>query len=317
LTPPSPIRHYNQPKTTESYRVSDTTSHMILITGATGKTGGEVARQLAAAGVPFRALIRNPAKNAAIKALGAKVIIGDIADESILQRAFDGVEKAFLVLPNDEEQLTLEKKFTDAAVAAGVQHLVYLSSLESVPESENPITQNHVAAETYIRQSGEKSGLTWTMIRPTFFMQLFEGMAPRIKETGKIVMPAGNGTVPATDLRDVGEVIVEILTCNSGEHANQSYDLTGPELLTFTEIADRFSAVLGREIEYVDQPIDDFKNILKKVGLSDWRIEAVGKELEAIAAGVVDHTTDMIENLLDRPPTSLAQFIEDKRDLFV
>jgi NAD(P)H dehydrogenase (quinone) len=285
---------------------------MILITGATGKTGGEVARQLAAAGVPFRALIRDPAKNAAIKALGAKVVIGDIADESILQRALEGVDRAFLVLPNDEHQLVLEKGFTDAAIAAGVGHFVYLSSLESVPESKNPITQNHVAAETYIRESG----LTWTMIRPTFFMQMFEGMAPRIKDAGKIVMPAGQGTVSTTDLGDVGEVIVDVLTCNSGEHANKSYDLTGPELLTFAEIADRFSEVLGRRIEYVDQSIEEFKKILKSINMSEWRTEAVAKELEAIAAGSIDHTTDTIEELLGRPPNSLTRFIEDRREMF-
>ena len=280
---------------------------MILITGATGKTGGEVARQLAAAKLPFRALVRNVEKGHAVKALGAKIIVGDMADKAALQRAMEGVDKAFLVLSNDEEQLVLEKQFTDAAVAAHVGHLVYLSSLESVPESKNPITQNHVASENYIRESG----LTWTMIRPTFFMQMFEGMAPRIKETGKIVMPAGNGTVSTTDLRDV-----DVLTDNSGDHANQSYDLTGPELLTFAEIADRFSTVLGRRIEYVDQPMDAFEQVLRSINLPEWRIDAVCKELEAIAAGVVDHTTDTIEDLLGRPATSLTRFIEDHRKLF-
>lgn len=285
---------------------------MILITGATGKTGGEVARQLAAAKLPFRALVRNVEKGRAVKALGAKIIVGDMADKATLQRAMEGVDKAFLVLSNDEEQLVLEKQFTDAAVAAHVGHLVYLSSLESVPESKNPITQNHVASENYIRESG----LTWTMIRPTFFMQMFEGMAPRIKETGKIVMPAGNGTVSTTDLRDVGEVIVDVLTNNSGDHANQSYDLTGPELLTFAEIADKFSTVLGRRIEYVDQPMDAFEQVLRSINLPEWRVDAVCKELEAIAAGVVDHTTDTIETLLGRPATSLTRFIEDHRKLF-
>jgi uncharacterized protein YbjT (DUF2867 family) len=285
---------------------------MILITGATGKTGGEVARQLADAKLPFRALIRNVDKGRAVKALGAKIIVGDIGDKAALQRAMEGVDKAFLVLPNDEQQLVLEKQFIDAAVAAHVGHLVYLSSLESVPESKNPITQNHVAAETYLRESG----LTWTIIRPTFFMQMFEGMAARIKDTGRIVMPAGKGTVSTTDIRDVGEVIVDVLTDNSGEHANQSYDLTGPELLTFSEIADRFSQVLGRKIEYVDQPIDEFRKVLMSINLSEWRTNAVCKELEAIAAGVVDHTTDTVETLLGRPATSLSQFIEDRRELF-
>ena len=283
---------------------------MILITGATGKTGGEVARQLAAADVPFRALIRNPDKAEELNTLGAELVFGDIADKAFLSRALSGIDKAFLVMPNDEQQLILEKQFTDAAVTAGVQHLVYLSSLESTPESKNPITRNHVAAENHIRESG----VTWTIMRPTFFMQNFETSAPRIKEAGQIVIPVGNGTVSATDLRDVGEVIRETLTKTG--HENKSYDLTGPELLTFTEIAARFSKVLGTPVEFIDQPMEEFAELLRTIGLSEWRVDAVCKELEAIGAGVVDHTTDTIEELLGRPPFSLEQYITDHLSLF-
>lgn len=283
---------------------------MILITGSTGKTGSEVARQLAAAGVPFRALVRNPDKAAEISALGAELIVGDIADQAFLSTALQGIEKAFLVLPNDEQQLVLEKNFTAACAAAGVQQLVYLSSLESVPESTNPITQNHVAAENYIRESG----MAWTIMRPTFFNQNFETYAPRIREAGQIVMPVGNGTVSATDLRDVGAVIREVLT--KPGHENKSYDLTGPELLTFAEIAERFSKVLGTPVEYIDQPMEEFAELLRTIGLSEWRVDAVCKELEAIGAGVVDHTTDTIQELLGRPPISLEQYISDHVHLF-
>jgi uncharacterized protein YbjT (DUF2867 family) len=283
---------------------------MILLTGATGKTGGEVARQLAAAGVPFRALIRNPDKAEALKALGAELVVGDLADQAFLPRALSGIEKAFLVMPNDEQQLILENQFTDAAAAAGVQHLVYLSSLESVPESKNPITQNHVAAQNHIRESG----MTWTIVRPTFFNQNFETYAPRIREAKQIVMPVGNGTISSTDLRDVGEIIREVLT--KPGHENKSYDLTGPELLTFTEIAEKFSKILGTHVEFIDQPLEEFGELLRTIGLSEWRVDAVCKELEAIGAGVVDHTTDTIEELLGRPPISLEQYITDYLDQF-
>lgn len=284
---------------------------MILITGATGKTGGEVSRQLAAAGIPFRVLVRNPDKAGPLRELGAEISIGDIADRAAVERAMEGVDKVLLVMANEEQQLVWEKQFTDVAVAAGVDHLVYLSSVESVPESPNPIPQNHVAAEAYIRASG----LTYTMVRPTFFMQMFTGMAPRIKETGKIVMPAGSGTIATTDLRDVAEIIVSIFTKPEG-HENQSYDLTGPDLLTFVEIAACFSKLLGREIQYVDQPIDEFRSVLRAIKFPEWRVDAVSKELEAIGAGSIDHTTDTIGELLGRPPVSLEQFIRDHIDLF-
>ncbi len=283
---------------------------MILLTGVTGKTGGEVARQLTAAGVPFRALVRNPAKADALQAMHADLVIGDVADDAVLERALEGIERALLVMPNGEDQLLLEKRFTRYAARAGVQHLVKLSSLESVPESTNPITRVHVASEQAIRESG----MAWTMIRPTFFMQTFLGSATGIRERQLITMPAGTGTIAPTDLRDVGAVIGRVLT--EPGHENQSYDLTGPELLTLAEIAARFSAVLGREIRYVDQPMAEFAARLAALNLTPWRIAAVCKEFEAIAAGVIDHTTGMVARLLGRPPISLGQFIRDHLALF-
>jgi uncharacterized protein YbjT (DUF2867 family) len=283
---------------------------MILITGATGKTGGEAARQLAAAKQPFRVLIRNPDKAGPLKALGAEIIVGDIADPQALKRAMAGVDKAFLVMPNEEEQVKVEKQFIDEAKAAGVRHIVYLSSLESLPGSTNPITRAHVATEDYLR----KSGLAWTMLRPTFFNQLLLSSARRIKGDGQIVMPAGNGTVAATDVRDVGEVIALVLTRPG--HENKSYDLTGPELLTMSEIAAKFSKVLGREIRYIDQPIDEFAAVLRSIGVKEWRVGAVCKEFQAIAGGAIDHTTNKIAELLGHPPTSIEQFIADHRAVF-
>ncbi len=283
---------------------------MILLTGSTGKTGSEVGRQLQAAGVPFRALVRNPAKAEALRAMGADVVVGDLADGEVLKRALDGVERALLVMPNGEEQLLLEQRFTDHAARAGVAHLVKLSSLESVPASTNPITRMHVASEQHIRESG----MAWTMIRPTFFTQAFLVSAAAIREHDRISMPAGRGTIAPTDLRDVGAVILKVLT--EPGHANQSYDLTGPELLTFADIAARFSALLGRTIQYVDQPVPEFRARLASIRLAPWRIDAVCKELESIAAGVIDHTTDTIDRLLGRPPLSLDQFIRDHRAVF-
>ena len=283
---------------------------MILLTGVTGKTGGEVARQLSAAGVPFRALIRNQAKADAFPAMNCELVIGDVADDAVLAAALNGAERALLVMPNGEEQLRLESRFTDHAVRAGVRHLVKLSSLESVPESANPITRMHVASEQHIRDSG----MDWTMIRPTFFMQTFLTSAKAIREQQRIAMPAGTGTIAPTDLRDVAAVIRRVLT--EPGHESQSYDLTGPELITLAEVAARFSAVLGRNVSYVDQPMAEFRQRLAGINLAPWRIDAVCKEFEAIAAGAIDHTTDTIARLLGRPPVSLEQFIRDHLALF-
>jgi len=283
---------------------------MILVTGASGKTGTEVARRLSAARAPFRALVRSAEKGQPLAAMGAEVVLGDLADETSVRHALDGISKAVLIMPNGEDQQALETRFTDLAVEAGVKHLVYLSSIESVPENKNPITQMHVAVENHIRQSG----IGWTLIRPSFFMQIFVSSAPAIRERGELVMPTGQGTVATTDLRDVAEVIELVLTTEG--HTGKSYDLTGPELLTLGDCAARFTKVLDREVRHIDPPLEQFAERLRAVGLPEWRTLAVCKEFEAIQRGIIDHTTPTVAELLGRPPRSLEQFIADHIDLF-
>jgi len=283
---------------------------MILITGATGKTGGEVAKHLGAQGVPFRALVRSAEKAAPLKELGAEIVEGDLSDRAALDAALEGVDKAFLVMPNVEEQEELEKQFVDACADKGAQ-VIYLSSMESVPGCTTTVTKMHVNVEDYIREKG----VPYTMIRPTFFMQLFVGSAPRIKETGNIVMPTGDGNVAATDLRDVGEVIAKILTEDG--HEGKSYDLSGPELFTIGEVANRFTQVLGREYKHVSPPMDAYADVLRKVGFPEWRVEAVTGELGGIAAGMITHKADgQMTKLLGRPPRSIDEFVGDHKDLF-
>ncbi len=283
---------------------------MILITGATGKTGGELARQLTQADVPFSAIARSREKAEALLEMEADVVFGDLSDRAFLSAAMAGIEKAVLIMPNVEEQLAIEKQFVDVAVEAGVQHIVYQSSLESVPGSTNPITSIHVATEEYIKASG----LAWTMIRPGFFMQTFAASAPRIKESGNIVLPLGSATLCVTDLRDVAAIMAKVLT--EPGHENKSYDITGPELITMQEVAARFSKILGREYKYVDLPLDAFKGALKNAGFNDWRINAVAAELNSIANGSLDHTTNTVQELLGRKPHSIDDFVSDNAALF-
>ncbi len=108
---------------------------MILITGATGKTGYEVAKSLAELSIPFKALIRNSTKASQMTELGGQPIIGSIEDDELLNQALEGVDKTLLLLPNSEQQLSLEKRFVDAAVKTGVKHVVKMSSMEALPEA--------------------------------------------------------------------------------------------------------------------------------------------------------------------------------------
>lgn len=229
---------------------------MILLTGVTGKTGGAAAQALLGKGVPLRAIARNADKAAPLKAAGIELVVGDVSDPAVLAKALSGVDKALMIMPNGERQLELEKQFIDAAKKAGVKHLVKMSSMEAVADAKAPIPKIHYAAGQYLAASG----LAWTLIKPNFFMQNFLGSAGTIKEQGKFFLPMGKGRTAMIDTRDIGAVVAEVLT-GSG-HAGQSYEVTGPELLSFYDVADRFSDVLGRKIEYVDMPMDAYKQVL-------------------------------------------------------
>ncbi len=282
---------------------------MIFMTGATGKIGGETAKRLVEKGASLRALVRDEAKAADLKAAGVELVVGDIADAGTVKQGMEGAEKAFLLLPNGEHQEANEKQFTDLAVAAGVKHLVKISSMEAVADAKTPIPRAHWAAEEYIRASG----LDWTMVKPNFFMQNLLASAGTIKEMRKFFLPMGDGTTGMADGRDIGAVCAEVLT---GEgHAGQSYEITGPEVLSFYDVADRFSAVLGEKVEYVPLPMEQFREKLSGI-LVPWHLDAVCALFQEIAEIGLDHTTDTFKELIGRDPISLRRFIEDHVAIF-
>lgn len=282
---------------------------MIFLTGVTGKVGGETAKQLIAKGASLRALVRDESKAADLKAAGVEFVVGDIADADTVRQGLEGAEKVFLLLPNSETQEATEKQFTDLAVAAGVKHLVKLSSMEAVADAATPIPQAHWASEEYIRASG----LGWTMIKPNFFMQNLLTSAGSIKEQRKFFLPTGDGTTGMADARDIGTVCAEALTGDG--HVGQSYAITGPELLTFFDVADRFSAVLGEKVEYMPMPLEAFRERMTEI-LVPWHLNAVCELFREIAEMGLDHTTNTFNELIGRDPKSVEQFIEDHVAIF-
>lgn len=277
---------------------------MILLTGASGKTGSETAKALAAKGVRVRALVRNPGKAADLAAAGIELVTGDVADEAAVSKALAGVDRLLILLPNSELQVALEKQLVDAAKKGGVRHVVKMSSMEAVAAAKTPIPQGHWAVEEYIR----RSGLAWTMIKPNFFMQNFLQSAKSIKENRSFAWPMGDGRTAMADARDIGAVTAEALAGRG--HEGQSYEITGPELLSFHQAAERFSEVLGTKITYVAADPAAYLDILKRI-LPPWHANAVSALFGEIANGVTPHVTDTFRRLVGREPISLAQFIRD------
>lgn len=283
---------------------------MLLLTGVTGKTGGASAQALLKKGIKFRAIVRNAEKAAALKAAGVELVIGDVTDRAVLEQAMAGVDKALMVCPNGEKQLDIEKQFVDVAKKAGVKHVVKMSSIEAVADAKAPIPKIHYASEQYLQQSG----LAWTMIKPNFFMQNFLGSAGTIKEQGKFFLPMAQGKTVMVDTRDVGACVATVLTGTG--HEGKAYAITGPEVLSFGDAADRFTTVLGRKIEYVFVPMAAYRQTLARFLTNEWHLNAVCELFQEIADGQDLHITDSVQKLTGKAPNSLEQFIRDHQAAF-
>ena len=283
---------------------------MILLTGATGKTGSATAKALNDRGIKFRALIRNEEKREEIESLGGEVVIGSIENKEAVDQSMVDIEAALILLPNSENQLSLEKQLVDSAKQAGANRVVKMSSIEATPDATSPIPKLHLESEEYIKQSG----LNWTMIKPNFYMQNLLASAGTIKDQGKIFLPMGEGKTGMIDTTDVGKVLAKVLSEDG--HESMNHEITGPEILSFYEVAEIFSQGLGKQVDYVDVPLGAYKETLGQFLTNQWHLDAVIDLFKGIADGGIEEKTDTYSELMGESPKSLSEFISENSFIF-
>lgn len=283
---------------------------MILMTGATGKTANQAAKNLAANNIPVRALVRDADKAADLKACGVELVIGDASDVKAVETAMAGVQKLMILLPNGEQQQAMEKQLVDIAMKSGVAHIVKLSSMEAEPGISAAVPKLHWESEEYIRQSDAK----WTFIKPNFFMQNLLLNARTISTEGCFSLPVDQGKTAMMDCRDTADLMSEILS--SDGHENKSYVVSGPQLLTFHEVAQRMSRIIGRQIEFIDIPVETYRATLAPFLTNTWHLDAVCELMSGIATDDKVHTTNTFEKIMGRAPRSLDHFIKDHLAIF-
>ena len=283
---------------------------MILFTGLTGAVGTEIVKLLPEFGIQARGLVRDPAKADLIRAAGVEAIPGDLGDPVTVKEALQGCDKAFLLMANSREQLDLEKGFVDAAQASGVRRLVKMSANGANSNSTSLLKRYHGNSEQHIRESG----LSYTLVRPNYFMQNMFHVAASIVEQDKYFMPMRDGQVGIIDVRDVARFILTVLTRPG--HENKTYEITGPELVSFHDIAGQLSEVMGREIRYVDVPAEDFKESLSQWVPDDWYVETVSDMFKLTAQGRGALLNDIYSQVTGGAPTTLRQFFQDYSSFF-
>src|SRR5919107_1292118 len=202
---------------------------MILVTGATGKEIVGELKRLGVGGV--RALVRDPARAAFIREAGFETAEGDFDRPETLGAALEGVERVLLLTPPTPQTFAQQSAFVEAARRAGVRHVVKFSAIGADAAAPEGFGKWHGQSEDLLKSSG----LAWTMLRPNFFMQKVLWQARQIAASGAIYQPVGDARARFIDVRDIAAVAARALT--EPGHEGQTYDLNGPEALSYAEVA--------------------------------------------------------------------------------
>ena len=275
----------------------------VVLTGATGKVGGEVARLLAPVhDVDLRLVGRSLERAPRIE--GAELVRAEFSDAAACREAFAGADALLLVSAGEAaDRLDQHRTAIDAAVAAGVGHVVYTSFLGAAPDAAFTLARDHGATEQMLRDSG----LDWTVLRDSFYADVLLDFAG----TERVIRgPGGTGRCAFVARRDVAEVAAAILR-DPAPWAGRTLDLTGPVSVSLAEAALQMTRATGEEYEYVDETLAEARASRAPYGAPDWQVEAWISTYTAIRDGELDVVGDGVGKVLGRSPRPLGEAVAD------
>jgi uncharacterized protein YbjT (DUF2867 family) len=290
---------------------------MILVTGVTGLSGSLVIREFARQGVPVRALFRNREKARRFDGLaGVELVEGDMLRPESLRTALRDVERILMISSPRERMVETQCRFIDAAKTAGVPHVVKFSGKESGigfdPDSFRG-TREHLEIERYL----EASGLAWTHLRPSQFMQLYlpgtlTGVDARRRE---LRLPIGDSRLSPVDIEDIAKVAVALM--RSDGHEGRAYDMTGPDALSMKEAVEHISEAAGTPFRYVDLSLDDKLRELREGGLPEPSVQILNELFAERSRRPESHVRLDTHRAFGVKPTSFAEFARRNATAFL
>ena len=234
----------------------------------------------------------------------------DLADFDSLRAAIDGAEKMFLLCGTTEQEVQLNRNAIDVAKEAGVGLLARSSIIGSDPSSQATFVRDHGQADAYLKESG----VPHAIVRPNLFLQnVPENTDPSIDPDGNFYANAGDARLSMVDTRDVGAVAAAVLT--SLGHEGKTYDVTGPEAISYEDVATKLSRALGRKITYIDAPDDAVHGALAGFGMPEWLVGALVDLYQDYRRSGTDgyaaQVTETVQQLTGRPPRTLDQLLAE------
>ena len=278
---------------------------MICVTGASGTLSSEVIRQLEAQDIPFRAAYFSGRSAEIARVRGIEAVVIDYNHPVTLREAFRSCDTLFLLGPNALNQTELELNAVDAARASGVRHIVKQSVMGAAEEAYS-LANIHRPVEKAI----ERSGMAWTFLRPNSFMQnAVTFMAPTIRAESAFYSASGQARISHIDVRDIAAVAVAALTAPGHEEA--IYTLSGPEALTYDEMADELSKGLGRVIRHVSLSPADLRAGMLAEGMPEAIADRMLDLERYFREDRASTLTDDVKRVTGRAPRRFADYVRD------
>jgi uncharacterized protein YbjT (DUF2867 family) len=262
--------------------------------------------------VDLRVLAHDESKAQSLKDRGIEdVVLGDFLKPETLMPALEDVSKVFLLTPISPQQVPQASNMIDAAKESGNEpRIVRLSVHQASHEAPARNSRQHAQIEDELASSG----LPYTLLRPQSFMQNTLMAAPTVASEGKIYQPFKDGKLGMIDARDIAEVAAKVLTEEG--HEGKVYTLTGPAAISFYEVAEVLSEVLGKEVSYINIPLDAAKKAMLSGGIPEWNVDTLIEYAKAHSEGYSDFTTEDFERLMGHPSTSYKEFASDFEQMF-
>ncbi len=284
-----------------------------FLTGATGTVGREVGRALLARGVVLRVGARESSRVAACLPTVHDVVALDFENEVIDPGAFAGVDAFFFMTPLIDDQVRSSDRVLDAAIRAGVPHVVRLSSRSAGWDEGSVLRAWHREIEEAVRSSGA----TWTILRPcSFFQNFISYQAETIRNMSAIIAPQGDGLIPYVDAYDIGAAAAACMM-NPSAHQGQTYVLTGGRAYGGKGVAAEIGRVIGKPVTYIHIEEDQARDMMQQMAMPPWLIEA-GLAVFAHARSGGEAAVDpALTRIIGRPATTLSEFVERNREAWM
>jgi NAD(P)H dehydrogenase (quinone) len=286
---------------------------VILVTGATGKVGYRLLENLDDAAVPAIAMVRTEAEAVDLPPR-VRYFVGtlDGPPPPVVLREFDDV---FLLSPDIEAQAEIEVMFVDALVAAGRRPRVLKVAFDGFqdPDCDVRFMRNHRLVAAHL----DRTGLPVCYLAPNLYMEDLLWSADDIRARASLAVPAGAARVGMVAARDVADVAAAVLTGDKAADDGDVLAPTGPEALSFADVAERISTVFARTVDYDDLKPKAARSALRHSGLTPWQVDGRLELFEWIRGGGLDTVTDTVREATGRPPQPLEDWLAEARAVFL